>query len=51
MSTGLLYHGFGIRGYKYLRTKYEEGAVIFSIEQERRRLRCAGCGSARIIRR
>jgi transposase len=51
MSTSLLYHGFGIRGYKYLRTKYEAGAVVFTIEQERQRLRCAGCGSARIIRR
>ena len=51
MSTSLLYHAFGIRGYKYLRTKYEEGAVVFTIEQERQRLRCAGCGSARIIRR
>jgi len=51
MSTSLLYHGFGIRGYKYLRTKYEDGAVVFSIEQERQRLRCAECGSARIIRR
>ena len=23
MSTSLLYHAFGIRGYKYARTKYE----------------------------
>ncbi len=51
MSTSLLYHAFGIRGYKYLRTKYEDGKVVFSIGQEVRRLRCAGCGSARIIRR
>ena len=51
MSTSLLYHGFGIRGYKYLRTKYEAGTVIFSIEQDGKALRCARCGSARIIRR
>jgi transposase len=51
MSTSLLYHVFGIRGYKYLRTKYTAGAAIFTIEQERQRLRCAECGVARIIRR
>jgi len=51
MSTSLLYHGFGIRGYKYLRAEYVGGEVIFTIGQEVRRLRCAGCGSARIIRR
>ena len=25
MSTGLLYHGFGVRGYRYVRTKYVDG--------------------------
>ena len=35
MSTSLLYHAFGIRGYEYTRTRYEGGAVIFSIRQGR----------------
>ncbi len=30
MSTSLLYHGFGIVGYRYIRTKYREGTVIFT---------------------
>ncbi len=34
MSTSLLYHAFGIRGYKYKNTKYEGGNVHFNIEQE-----------------
>ena len=33
MSTSLLYHGFGLRGYRYVRTHYVEGEVWFSIEQ------------------
>jgi transposase len=48
MSTSLLYHAFGIRGYEYVRTTYEEGKVTFKIEQPRSRLRCAACGSTEV---
>ncbi len=41
MSTSLLYHGFGIRGYRYVRTDFLEGEVMFTIEQERDNLRCS----------
>jgi len=51
MSTSLLYHAFGIRGYEYTRTRYEGGAVIFSVRQGREACRCSSCGSARIIHR
>jgi transposase len=51
MSTSLLYHGFGIRGYTYEKTAYEGGHVIFTIGQPREALRCAACGSERVIRR
>ena len=51
MSTSLLYHAFGIRGYKYMNTRYEKGAVIFSIHQPNQQLRCPDCGSHRVIRR
>src|SRR3954463_7869918 len=51
MSTSLLYHAFGIRGYEYTRTRYEGGAVIFSIRQGRETCRCSSCGSARVIHR
>jgi transposase len=45
MSTSLLYHGFGIRGYRYARTDFFEGEVMFTIEQGRPTLRCSVCGS------
>lgn len=48
MSTSLLYHGFGVRGYRHCRTNYINGEVIFTIEQDRSDLRCPTCGSARV---
>lgn len=51
MSTSLLYHGFGIQGYRYVRTHYEDGAIIFAIEQEQGELRCPQCCGAHVIRR
>ena len=51
MSTSLLYHGFGLRGYRYVRTHYVEGEVWFSIEQPRESLRCPLCDSAKVTRR
>ena len=33
MSTSFLYHSFGIRGYDYCRTSYEQGTTIFMIER------------------
>lgn len=51
MSTSLLYHGFGIRGYEYRRTNYEEATVIFSLAQKRAKLKCSECGSEQVHRR
>lgn len=45
MSTSLLYHGFGIRGCRYLKTDYTEGRVIFTLEQKLEGCRCAACDS------
>ncbi len=45
MSTSLLYHGFGVRGYRYQRTDYRQGEVVFTITQPRQSYRCAVCGS------
>src|SRR5438552_11210256 len=45
MSTSLLYHAFGIRGYKYTRTDYQGGQVIFTIHQQSQTCRCPACGS------
>src|SRR5512140_186089 len=48
MSTSLLYHAFGIRGYQYTRTDYQDGQVIFTIHQEPETCRCSACGSPQV---
>jgi transposase len=45
MSTSLLYHAFGVRGYEYVRTEYQGGQTTFTIRQEGKTLRCPVCGS------
>jgi transposase len=45
MSTSLLYHRFGIVGYRHVRQDFVDGMTIFRIEQPRERLRCSHCGS------
>ena len=51
MSTSLLYHAFGTRGYRYVRTAYSEGQVIFTIRQETLGCRCSACGASDLISR
>ena len=51
MSTSLLYHGFGIKGYHYVRTIFQEGKIIFSITPRPFSLRCPVCGSKQVKRR
>ena len=48
MSTSLLYHGFGIRGYRYLATRYEERGIVVRIESSRESLMCPACGSSHV---
>jgi transposase len=51
MSTSLLYHGFGLVGYTYVKTAYEEGKVVFTIKHKRDKLHCPACGSRDLILR
>src|SRR5918995_292303 len=51
MSTSLLYHAFGARGYRYVRTTYTEGQTIFTIRQEPGNCRCSACGATDLISR
>ena len=51
MSTSFLYHGFGIKKYRYVRTQYKGGDIIFNIRQDSLKLRCSQCGSKHIVRR
>lgn len=48
MSTSLLYHGFGIRGYRYVRTEYVEGGIVFTIAQDEKTCRCPACGGRNV---
>ena len=49
MSTSLLYHAFGVRGYHYQRTDFAGGGVTFTITQPRESYACAVCGSGDVI--
>lgn len=51
MSTSLLYHGFGIQGYHYVRTTFKAGRIIFAIKPAPFSLRCPVCGSRQLKRR
>jgi hypothetical protein len=42
MSTSLLYHGFGIRGYGYVKTEHEGGKVLFAVRQHTEHLSLSG---------
>lgn len=51
MSTSLLYHAFGVRGYHYVKTDYSQGEMTFTIEQPRESYRCPVCESDNVIGR
>ena len=51
MSTSLLYHAFGVQGYRYVKTDYIGGEVTFTIEQPRHSWRCPVCRSRDVIGR
>ncbi len=50
MSTSLLYHGFGITGYDYIRTDYRAGNITFTISRKRFNLECPVCKSKKVIK-
>jgi len=51
MSTSLLYHGFGIIGYRYVHSKYEGGKVTFRVRQEKGDMMCPCCSSYNVKKR
>lgn len=51
MSTSLLYHAFGLRGYRYLRTEYINGHVYFSVEMKPDLIRCPACNCRQVVRK
>src|SRR5882724_8333773 len=51
MSTSLLYHTCGVRGYEYRSTEYICGTTMVHIEQPRENLRCPRCGRVEVTGR
>lgn len=48
MSRSLMYHAFGLRGYGYRSTRYENGKIILVIDQRRESYCCSACGSGNV---
>jgi hypothetical protein len=48
MSAILLYHAFGIRGYKHISTECRGGAVYFTGRQDRYDWHCPECGNPKV---
>jgi transposase len=48
MSTSLLYHGWGLRGYEYRASGFQHGEVCFRVEQNPDTFRCSNCGSTHV---
>ncbi len=51
MSTSILYHGFGIRGYSFVSHKVHDGATIFTVKDKGNGVRCSACNSKNVILR
>lgn len=45
MSTSTMYHVYGARTYRYLKTEYRGGAVYYHVEKKDRQRRCIECRS------
>ncbi len=50
MSTTLLYRGFGVRDYRYVRTRYVGGDIVITMERKPNTCRCVACGSPNVWR-
>jgi transposase len=48
MSTSLLYHAFGIRGYQQVSLDWEPRTICFRVEQAADVLRCSCCSSSHV---
>ena len=48
MSTSLLYHGFGVRGYHLAKTEFGQKQIVFHVTQPVDRCRCSDCDSGKV---
>ena len=47
MSTSLLYHGWGLRGYTFQSASFIDGTIVFHTRSNRDALACSACGGDR----
>jgi transposase len=50
MSTSLLYHAWGLRGYRLEATEFVEGATVFRLRPNADALCCGHCGGRAVMR-
>ena len=50
MSTSLLYHAWGLRGYRLEATEFVQGATVFRVRQNADTLCCGHCGGRNVMR-
>jgi len=50
MSTSMLYHGLGVRGYRYMKTEYVRGGMVITMERRAQTCCCTVCGSENVWR-
>lgn len=50
MSTSLLYHAWGLRGYRHEATEFVEGEIVFRLRQNEDTLCCGHCGGRAVMR-
>jgi transposase len=51
MSTSLLYHAFGIRGYYHVNCEYKKGQTLFKIKHDPWKLNCPICKSRDFVKK
>ena len=39
MTSSEVYHGFGLKGYRTVATRFEDGKIVLQVEATRRRIR------------
>lgn len=51
MSTSLLYHSLGIKGFTLIKTEFDKRGTLFHIEPQKRLFVCPDCGSKHVSTR
>ena len=50
MSTSLLYHAFGVRGYQQTQIEFADGVIRFHVRPHEKAVCCSACRSDDVTR-